>query len=169
MLALFKTLLDIVSLRQGPDAMPYSWVLCLFALLLWMLSGAAITATSEQMTDQDFLVGTFTGVAGLAAYASIIVAMGKTPRLLQTVTAILGCGALLSFLFVAAGAVLSLFLSENATNLIVTLVLLWSIPVEGHIISRAIDRHWYIGIVIAMTVFIFQLYLYAFLSPEPVT
>ena len=169
MLALFKTLLDIVSLRKGPDAIPYSWALCLVTLTLWMLSGATITATSEQMTDQDFLVGTFTGVAGLAAYASVIVAMGKTPRLLQTVTAILGCGALLSFLFVAGTAVLSLFLSEDATNLIVTLVLLWSIPVEGHIISRAIDRHWYIGIVIAMAVFILQLYLYAFLNPDPVT
>lgn len=168
MLALFQTLFDIIRLRKGPDAIPYSWLLCLLALTLWMFSGLAITLMTEEMDDRDFLVGTFTGVVGLACYASIIVSSGKTPRLLQTVTAILGCGALLSFLFVAGDVVLSLFLSENATSLIVTLILLWSIPVEGHIIARATDRHWYVGIVVAMGVFILQLYLYAFLNPNTV-
>ena len=28
--------------------------------------------------------------------------------------------------------------------------MLWSVPVEGHIIARAIDRHWYLGIAIAV-------------------
>ncbi len=166
MLALITTLFDIIRLRRGPDAIPYSWALCLMALLAWMLAGLVITLVSDAMDDRDFLVGTFTGVVGLAFYATIIVSSGKTPRLLQTVTAILGCGALLSLLFVAGQAVLTPLLSENLANLVVTLILLWSIPVEGHIIARAIDRHWYVGIVVAMAVFIFQLYLYAFLNPD---
>lgn len=165
MLALIKTLFDIIRLRKGPDAIPYSWVVTLVTLLLWLVSGFVITATTEEMTDQDFLVGVFTGVVGLACYASIVVLSGHTPRLLQTVTAILGCGAVLSFVFVLGTAALTPLLSAGTTDVIVTLVLLWSIPVEGHIIARAIDRHWYIGIVAAMAVFVLQLFLYGVLNP----
>lgn len=169
MLALFKTLFDIIRLRKGPDAIPYSWLLCLMALTLWLFAGLAMTIMSEELGERDFLLGTFTGVVGLACYASIVVLSGNTPRLLQTVTAILGCGAALSFLFVAGNVFLTPFLSENLTRLIATLILLWSIPVEGHIIARTIDRHWYVGIVAAMTVFVFQLYIYSLLDPAAQT
>ncbi len=121
------------------------------------------------MNDQDFLYGTLTGVAGLACYAVVIVSSGRTPRLLQTVTAILGCGAIISFLFLATNVVLGQLLSDATTSLVATLILLWSIPVEGHIVARAIDKHWYVGIVLAIGVFIFQVYLYAFLNPNPIT
>lgn len=172
MLALLRTLFDIVRLRKGPDAIPYSWLACLIALLLWLFAGLSTTMVTPGMNDQDFLYGTFTGVVGLGAYAAIVVTSGHTPRLLQTVTAILGSGALISFMFLAASALLPpLFapfpvLGKNAVNIVVTLVLLWSIPVEGHIIARAIDRHWYLGIAVAMAVFIFQLYLYSAVNPN---
>ncbi|MBT8107418.1 MAG: hypothetical protein KJP17_04245 [Gammaproteobacteria bacterium] len=165
MLALLKTLFDIIRLRKGPDAIPYSWVITLITLLLWLVAGFVIAAVTEEMNDEDLLVGVFTGVVGLACYASIVVLSGHTPRLLQTVTAILGCGAVLSFLFVIGTVALTPLLSAGTTNLIVTLILLWSIPVEGHIIARAIDRHWYVGIVAAMAVFVFQLFLYGVLNP----
>jgi len=165
MLALFETLFDIIRLRKGPDAIPYSWLLCLIAMLLWLVAGLAMTLMTEELGERDFLIGTFTGVVGLACYASIVVLSGHTPRLLQSVTAILGCGAALSFVFIAGKVFLSPFLSQNLTDLVVMLILLWSIPVEGHIIARTIDRHWYLGIVTAMTVFVFQLFLYRLLDP----
>lgn len=165
MLALLRTLFDIIRLRKGPDAIPYSWLVCLIVLSLWLFAGLVMSAVFVEMDDQDFLLGTFTGVVGLACYASIVVLSGHTPRLLQTVTAILGCGAIISFLFVAGTLGLEPFFSEATVNLTMTLLLLWSIPVEGHIIARAIDRHWYVGIVAAMAVFFFQLFLYSLLSP----
>jgi hypothetical protein len=172
MLALLRTLFDIVRLRKGPDAIPYSWFVCFIALLLWLFAGLSTTMVTPGMSDQDFLYCTFTGVVGLAAYAAIVVTSGHTPRLLQTVTAILGSGALISFMFLAASALLPPlfapfpFLGKSAANIVVTLVLLWSIPVEGHIIARAIDRHWYLGIAVSMAVFIFQLYLYSAVNPN---
>lgn len=169
MLALFETLFSIIRLKKGPDAIPYSWLLCLITMTMWLFAGLGMTAMTEEIGDKDFLFGTFTGVVALACYASIVVLSGYTPRLLQTVTAILGCGAVLSLLFIAGNVVLSSFLSENLTITVVTLILLWSIPVEGHIIARAIDRHWYVGIVAAMAVFVFQLFLYASLNPVTTT
>ena len=165
MLALFETLFAIIRLKKGPDAIPYSWLLCLITMTLWLFAGLAMTAMTEELGETDFLLGTFTGVVGLACYASIIVLSGHTPRLLQTVTAILGCGAVLSLIFIAGDVVLSTILSESLTSLIIMLILLWSIPVEGHIIARAIDRHWYVGIVTAMAVFVLQLFLYELLNP----
>jgi len=164
-LALFETLFAIIRLKKGPDAIPYSWFLCLITMTMWLFAGLAMTAVTEELGEADFLLGTFTGVVGLACYASIIVLSGHTPRLLQTVTAILGCGAMLSLLFIAGDVLLAPILSASVANLVVTLILLWSIPVEGHIIARAIDRHWYVGIVAAMAVFVFQLFVYALLNP----
>ena len=172
MLALLRTLFDIVRLRKGPDAIPYSWLACLLALLLWLIAGLSTSMAIPGMGDEDFLYGTFTGVVGLAAYAAIIVSSGYAPRLLQTVTAILGSGALISFMFLAASMLLPPlfaavpFLGQNAVSIVVTLILLWSIPVEGHIIARAIDRHWYLGVAVAMAVFVFQLYLYSAVNPN---
>lgn len=171
MLALIRILFDIVRLRKGPDAIPYSWLACLVVLLLWLLAGLSMTMVTPDMDDADFLYGTFTGVVGLAAYAAVIVSSGHTPRLLQTMTALIGSGALISFMFLAGSVVLPPlfallpFLGQNAANVVVTLFLLWSIPVEGHIVARAIDRHWYLGIAVAMAVFIMQLYVYSAVNP----
>jgi len=165
MLALFETLFAIIRLKKGPDAIPYSWLLCMITMTMWLFAGLAMTAMTEELGEADFLVGTFTGVVGLACYASLIVLSGHTPRLLQTVTAVLGCGAMLSLIFIAGNVLLTPILGASVTNLVVTLVLLWSIPVEGHIIARAIDRHWYVGIVAAMAVFVFQLFLYSLVNP----
>jgi hypothetical protein len=168
MLALFETLFDIIRLRKGPDAIPYSPVVFALTMALWLAAGLVMTIMTPQLRQQDFLIGTVTGLSGLGCYAGIVLLTGNRPRLLQTVTAILGCGAILSLLFVAANVFLSPFLSKNITSLVATLILLWSIPVEGHIIARSISRHWYVGIVAAMGVFIFQLFLYSLVDPaEP--
>jgi len=74
----------------------------------------------------------------------------------------------LSLLFVAGNVLLTPFLSDSISNLIMTLILLWTVPVEGHIISRTIERHWYVGVVIAMAVFVFQLMLYSVMDPATI-
>ena len=165
MLALFETLFDIIRLKKGPDAIPYSWALCLIAMTLWLASGLVATILTDGMTDQHFLVGTFTGVVALACYAGILVTDGRIPRLLQTMTAILGCGAVINFLLIAADVFLSAFLGARISGLAALLLLLWSIVVKGHIISRAIDRKLLAGIVAATAVFALQLYLYLLLKP----
>jgi len=164
-LALFETLFDIIRLRKGPDAIPHSSVLLAIIVALWLSAGIVMTLLTEELDARDFVIGTITGVAGLLCYTAIVVLSGKSARLLQTVMALLGCGSLLSLTFVAGNVLLTPFLGESLVNLIVTLILLWTVPVEGHIISRTIDRHWYVGVVAAMAVFVFQLMLYSIMDP----
>lgn len=169
MLALIETLFDIIRLRKGPDAIPHSTFLLAVIAALWLFTGLLMTFLTAELDEQDFVIGTLTGIAGLLCYAVIVVISGKRARLMQTVMALLGCGALISLMFVAGDVFLTPFLSENLTNFIVTLILLWTVPVEGHIISRTLDRHWYIGVAIAMAVFVFQLILYSVMDPVTVT
>ena len=165
MLALIQTLFDIVCLRKGPDAIPHSTFLFAIIAAMWVIAGAVMTLMTAELDQKDFFIGTLTGIAGLLVYAAIVVLSGRRARLMQAIMAFLGCGALLSFLFVAGNAFLTPFLSENISSLVMTLVLLWTVPVEGHIISRTIERHWYVGVVIAVAVFAFQMMLYSVMDP----
>jgi hypothetical protein len=167
LLALIKTLFDIVLLRKGPEAIPRSWLLFLMTVLLWLFSALAALALIEQFDDSDFFLGLFGGMIGLACYAALVVISGQSDRLSQTMSAIIGCGALISLAFVAEYVFLLPFLGSVPTSLIANLILLWSVPVEGHIIARAINRHWYIGILIAIGVFALQYFVYSLVTPAP--
>ncbi len=149
--------------------MPHSTFLLAVIVALWLFTGLLMTLLTAELDERDFVIGTLTGIAGLSCYAAIVVLSGKRARLMQTVMALLGCGALISLMFIAGDVFLTPFLSENLTNFIVTLILLWTVPVEGHIISRTLDRHWYVGVAIAMAVFVFQLILYSVMDPVTVT
>lgn len=166
--ALVETLFDIVRLRKGPDAIPYSTALFAIIVAIWLLAGMIMTLMMADLDARDFIIGTVTGLAGLLCYSVIVVLAGHRARLLQAIMALLGCGALISLFFVAGTLVLSPFLSDNIVNFVVSLVLLWTVPVEGHIIAKTIERHWYVGVVAAMAVFIFQLFLYSAMDPSTI-
>ena len=140
-------------------------ILAFFYLLTWMLTVALAAVPNKDLDDANFLLGVFVGVVGLACYAAIVVSAGRTPRLLQTLTAVLGCGALLNILYVAGRVFLSPLLGAGVAGLLAWLIIAWSIPVHGHTIARAIERHWYFGIAVALAVFVVKLVLFEQLAP----
>ncbi len=156
MLPLIKTLFQILTLRQGPDAIPRSWLLLSMSVALWVFSALAGLALIDRFSDTDFFLGLFSGLIAIACYSALVVFSGRGARLLQTVSAIIGCSALIFLAFVAEYVLFMPFLGATITGFVATLILFWSVPVEGHIIARAIDRHWYIGIMIAVAVFCLQ-------------
>lgn len=169
-LTLIITLLDIIRLKKGPDVIPRSPVLFIVAVAAWMFAGAVIITLIAELDQTDFVVSMMTGVLGLLTYSIIVVAHGKSARLLQMLTAVLGIGAMLQFLFVAGHVFLTPFLGKNIAALISYLILLWSVPVEGHIIARTVNREWYIGLLFAIAVFFIQVQLSSVFNPaESVT
>ena len=166
MLTLFATLIDIVRLKKGPDAIPYSPIVFGVVLVLWLFAGVVALTTLPEFTDRDLIISLGASFAVLAFYAAIVVVAGHRPRVQQTISAVLGCGALLTFLFVASDALLTPLLSQNVAGLVATLILLWSIPVEGHILARAIERPWFVGFAAALSAFVLQYVLYAMLNPQ---
>ena len=136
-------------------------------VVLWFFSSLVVLALIEQFDESDFLLGLFTALVGILCYAAVVVISGHASRVLQTVSAVLGCGALISLAFVAEFVLFTPFLGQSISGIVAQLILLWSVPVEGHIIARAIDRHWYVGILIAISVFVLQFVIYNIVSVSP--
>jgi hypothetical protein len=166
-LPLIRTLFDIVLLRKGPDAIPRSGLLFVLIVILWLFASLAAVALIEQFSESDFFLGVFSGLVGILCYAGVVFLSGHASRMLQTVSAILGCGALLSLAFVAEYVLFLPILGDVPTGLIANLILLWSVPVEGHIIAKAMDRHWYVGILVAIAVFVLQYLIYSVVAATP--
>lgn len=163
-LPLIRTLTDITLLRKGPESIPRATVLFVMVVGLWLFSSLAAVALIEEYDESDFFLGLLTGFVGVIAYALLVVGLGFAERVLQTISAILGTGALITFVFVAEFVLFMPFLGATTTGIIAQLILLWSVPVEGHIIARAIDQHWYVGIVLAIGVFVVQYLIYSLIS-----
>lgn len=143
-------------LRRGPEHLPGSVVLLGMTVFLWLLSSLSALAFIDRFTENDLFLGLFSGMVGLSCYTGVLVLSGRSARILATLSAIIGTGALIMLMFVAQYALLTPIVGGTASGLIATVIVLWSVPVEGHIIARAIDRHWYVGVVIAVAVFIVQ-------------
>ncbi len=156
MLLLLKTFAEIIALRKGPDAVPASWIVFSVALALMMLSSFAAVAFVGVREGHDYSLAFLAYAAGIAFYAGIVLLFGHGGRMLQALSSIIACGSLITLAFVAEFALLSPLLGRGGAGLIATLIIFWSVPVEGHIMARAIDQHWFIGIVIAMIAFIMQ-------------
>ncbi len=164
-LTLFNTLFDIIRLRKGPETIPHSTVLFVMIVAAWLVAGEIVTMLLVELDQTDFAISLALGVVALCLYAAVLVFAQRSSRVLQMLTAILGCGVLLQCLFIVAYSFLTPLLGKAIGGLVSYLSLLWSIPVEGHIIARSIDRHWYIGFMVAIGVFLIQIQLSSFLSP----
>lgn len=164
LLPFLKTLFDIALLRKGPEHIPRSGVLLLMAVAMWLFAVLTQLALIEQFTEADFALEIFSALIAVTSYAIVVIGFGKAPRLTQTITAILGCGAILALAFVTAYALLLPFVGRAVMALVVWFIVLWSISVKGHIISSAISRHWYLGMAIAVSVFVLQHVVHAYLT-----
>ena len=77
--------------------------------------------------------------------------------MLQTISAIVACGAIITSLYVIEYLVFKNLFGVEFARLVGILIIFWSVPVEGHIIARATQQHKFVGITIAMAALILQL------------
>ena len=129
-------------------------------LLSFFCSAILISDSGGDNLALSFLMS----ISSYVLYWLVLVVNGYANRLLPTISSIMACGSLLTIIQVAAQVFLGPFLSVNLIFVIAWLIEIWKIPVKGHIIARAIGQHWYIGIAIAMTIFIMQYAAYRALT-----
>jgi hypothetical protein len=121
---------------------------------------ASVFCASVLMPSRDdlsYLTVYASSAIGLLVYVGILMITGFRRRLLQVMSAIIACGSILTLLYIVEYVVFSPFLGTRVAGIVATLIIIWSVPVEGHIIARGIQQHWYAGIAIAMAVFILQI------------
>lgn len=164
-LALLHTLFDIVLLRKGPDALPRSPILLMVCFGLWLLVGVIVAAVLYEFKFRILAIDMVTYAVALASYSSIVIFYGKSGRIQQMVAAMLGCGAVMALIYIMISSVLTPFLGADRAFATAFLLWLWSIAVEGHVLARTIDSHWYFGIIIAMATLLLQFFLGTAMNP----
>lgn len=122
-----------------------------------LFAGFCAMLLIENPEQRDYGSSLFVTALGVSFYVLVLLVTGHSRRMLQTMTAILGCGAILTLLVFLETVLLRPLLGNTVAGLLALLIIFWSVPVEGHIIARAIDRHWYIGIALAVAAFALQL------------
>lgn len=144
-------------MRKGPEHIPGSWLLLVVAVSLLVVASFSATVLIEPLREQDLRLSAVTTLLVLAFYGAVLFVTGYGGRLVQVLTAVIGCGAVLTFLVIGEFILFTPLFGAPAAISIATLMFLWSVPVEGHIISRAIQQHWIVGVAIAVAAFILQL------------
>lgn len=137
--------------------MPKSWLVfnaALFAsVFISIITGEIVTAGVDPMHDVTLLLA----VINAAFYFLIIQVAGYPSRYLQSLTAIFGIDAIITLIYLGGYVAINMFADETTTLSFVWLVTGWSVAVEGHIIARAIERPWAIGIALAVVSYILLL------------
>ncbi len=164
MLELLKTFFDICLLRKGPQALPRSGLVLVITLGIYAVPELARHVFVEPLSWQDLYLIMVSILAGMGFYGLVLLIHGYAGRFLQTATAIIGSGAILSVLLVLASALFSGTPQSESLQLIGLLLLGWSILIEGHIIAEALQQHRMVGVSLAIVVVILQFAVYVILG-----
>ncbi len=168
MRALFELFLAICLLRKGPQDVPVSPVLLRLTLLSYGISGVLIplldvdllTALALAVLDIALLTGLTYGVLTLGHYPS---------RFMQTLTALLGTGALLQLLALP----LLFLLKQEAVNasapawlvLLWLGLLIWGIVIMAHILRHALSTSLGVGVLYSLAYVVLYWTLSGWLQP----
>ncbi len=145
--------------------MPYSTSLMVTAVagsFLLVLVTAALSAEAVPQMALRYLVSAafFAGSVMLLLYLNRL-----QSRVVQTLTAVFGASVVFSlidlFVLLAGG----LGLSDSLRIVVLLMMLVWSLVVDGFILSVAINSSLLIGCMLALIIFIPQLSLIALVSP----
>jgi hypothetical protein len=169
MLQLVRAFYDIAILRLGPEDLPASRFLLGFAATAYLTTGV-ISVSFYARNASDAFLQLAADLGLLVAFITLLLVLyGKAARLGQTLTALLGTGALLALVALP----LSVWLRWDDANGIgsglpvagLYLVVLWSIAVTGHILHRALEIPYVGGLVLGAAYFILNVATFAYLFP----
>lgn len=165
---LIQNFLDMIMLRKGADAIPSSWLVLIFSLVLLFISSLGVLFLVDSSPNQTPWINYLGYFLGIFFYSLILISYGFFERILQTISAIIACGSLITIMFVLEFILFAPFIGSNLAGLLASFIMLWSVPVEGHIISSAIERTRFLGIIIAIIAlllqFLFQAYILNYLE-----
>ena len=166
---LIQNFLDMIMLRKGADAIPSSWLVLIFSLGLLFISSTGVLFLIDNTPNQRPWINFLGYFLGISFYSLILIGHGFFGRILQTISAIIACGSLITIIFVIEFILFAPFIGSNLAGLLASFIMLWSVPVEGHIISTAIGKTRFLGIIIAIIAlllqFLFQAYILNYLEP----
>jgi len=157
MLVYVQTLINIALRRLGPEHIPDSGLLLGLTLvayvavqvpLAWLAYGPSSVVLTTIGVSALLLIGFLWALLRLSGHQS---------RFRQTLTALLGTSALLSFLTIPFSLWRQSTLDAQPVtalpSLFIFAIMLWSLAIDGHILARALSRPFVIGMMISIAYF----------------
>ncbi len=171
MLPILDVFLQIALRRRGPEDLPDSSFLLMAAGLVYVVVqgflavpvyGTPVALVQSLILDLLMLCGCLWGMLRLAGHA---------PRFRQSLTAILGTGALLGLCMLPFTYWLDAAAAPGKPAVGPTIGLLavvsWSLVVNGHIFSRALSAPFIAGLALALAYFFLNYLVFAQFGPAP--
>jgi len=157
MLAYVQALVNIALRKLGPEDLPDSRFLLGLTLaaylllqvpLVWIVFGASDILAQSIIADIVMLIAFLWLLLRVAGYSS---------RFRQTLTALLGISALLSVLSMPFSIWHQISIDRGSgaalPSTVIFAITLWSIAIDGHILSRALSKSYGIGLMVAVVYF----------------
>lgn len=163
---LLKTLIGICLLRASPQDLPASRAGMLVALMVYAAVG--VLGVVDVLTFENAILATAVDTLLLAAVTHLVLQWRRLEnRVTQTLTALAGCGALLSLLaWGAAGLAREAFQPEW----IWAAFLVWYTLVFGHVLRHALSITLATGVAASLLYLILSISVTGlFMNPVPTT
>lgn len=165
---LTRAIFDIALIRRGPEDLPASPFLLRLALLAYVaMSAVGAAFYSDGPTELVAQIGLDLALV-YGFFGLLLLLNRKSARFRQTITAVLGTGALLYVIRLPLDVWLGA-LPEGAPATVpavfMLLLAIWSIIITGHILNRALEIPFIGGIVLGVAFFVMNVAAYAKLFP----
>ena len=166
--ALINPFIQICLLRQGPQDLPTSGILLALALTAHTLMSVVLSRVSLD-TLRALLSGILDTVLLVVLTGSLLLVQRRIARVTQTVTALAGTGAIITFLALPLSGWLhgaDQAAGEGGFALLLLLILTgWSLAVSGHIFRHALSVPYFVGLVLAVVFYWISISVFRALFP----
>jgi hypothetical protein len=170
MLVYVRALLSVALRKKGPEDLPDSGFLLGLTFVVYLLLQVPLGWIAYGPSDvlvSTIVVSVILIVLGLW---TLLALTGFKSRFRQSLTAVLGTSALLSALSIPFSWWRAITINYESgvalPSTIIFAIMVWSLVIDGHIISRAISKPFGIGLMIAVAFFFLQTAVLFELMPD---
>jgi len=150
--AIVDPFIQICLLRQGPQDLPTSGILLAIALSAHTLMSIVLSNVSLSAVSA-LLAGLLDSTMLVILTGTLLYVQRRNARIVQTVTALAGTGAIITLLALPLSGWLhraDQAAGEGGFALLLLLILTgWSLAIAGHIFRHALSVPYFIGLVLA--------------------
>ena len=176
MLAYVQALINIALRRLGPEDLHDSSLLLgvSFAAFLLLQLPLAWLDYGRYGSSELMIKATAASIAILLGSLWLLLrATGLRSRYRQTLTALVGTSALLNFISFPISlwnvATRDMETGNPLPGILLFTIVLWSLSIDAHILSRALSRPYIVGLLAAVALFFVQLTVFLEMLPESFT
>lgn len=167
-MSVFQKLLALMLLKSGPQDLPYSQQLTVLLATAYIVSGIIVLNTT--INPDDLISGVFLGFAVQYVFTwSVLKALNKLARFVQTFSAMLGVGIVFNVL---SWPVFSVLTSgpvstdlQSYMSLAFLLIISWEVLVKAHIFRHALEMNMLAALVLSFSLFFISIVLSQLLFP----